>query len=124
MRQLPPRSTRTDTLLPYTTLFRSLRPAPRQFDEGDDRAVAEAQRDGGSIAAEPDRPATLCAEQQFTARTAARATACQMEQRGGGVAPPDETKRVDPVARKRPVKTAAPQPPRTEQHQTEHHSLI
>src|SRR3546814_2028877 len=24
----PPRSTRTDTLFPYTTLFRSLRPAP------------------------------------------------------------------------------------------------
>src|SRR3546814_10700242 len=25
----PPRSTRTDTLFPYTTLFRSTRPAPR-----------------------------------------------------------------------------------------------
>src|SRR3546814_2829556 len=25
----PPRSTRTDTLFPYTTLFRSLEPAPR-----------------------------------------------------------------------------------------------
>src|SRR3546814_1521573 len=31
----PPRSTRTDTLFPYTTLFRSFRPAP-------DRAVAKA----------------------------------------------------------------------------------
>src|SRR3546814_16003095 len=27
MIRLPPRSTRTDTLFPYTTLFRSLRPA-------------------------------------------------------------------------------------------------
>src|SRR3546814_12455103 len=26
----PPRSTRTDTLFPYTTLFRSLHPAPRE----------------------------------------------------------------------------------------------
>src|SRR3546814_20097263 len=34
-----------------------------------------------------------------------------MEEGGGGVAPPDEAKSVDPVARKRPVKTAAPQPP-------------
>src|SRR3546814_16717633 len=27
MQRLPPRSTRTDTLFPYTTLFRSLKPA-------------------------------------------------------------------------------------------------
>src|SRR3546814_4360672 len=30
MRRRPPRSTRTDTLFPYTTLFRSL-PSPEQF---------------------------------------------------------------------------------------------
>src|SRR3546814_9992975 len=92
----PPRSTRTDTLFPYTTLFRS--------------------------------------EQQFTARTAERANACQMEEGGGGVAPPDEAKSVDPVARKRPVKTAAPQPPRphclchhdrrSEEHTSELQSLM
>src|SRR3546814_14137868 len=35
----PPRSTRTDTLFPYTTLFRSLRPGPRRAD-----------RDGGLVA--------------------------------------------------------------------------
>src|SRR3546814_13989976 len=29
-----PRSTRTDTLFPYTTLFRSHRPAARQFERG------------------------------------------------------------------------------------------
>src|SRR3546814_17812376 len=28
MRRRPPRSTRTDTLVPYTTLFRSFRPQP------------------------------------------------------------------------------------------------
>src|SRR3546814_15606735 len=31
----PPRSTRTDTLLPYTTLFRSLVPALREHNPGD-----------------------------------------------------------------------------------------
>src|SRR3546814_11210591 len=31
----PPRSTRTDTLFPYTTLFRSIRPKPNECqDEG------------------------------------------------------------------------------------------
>src|SRR3546814_5464162 len=30
----PPRSTRTDTLFPYTTLFRSARCKPGRFDEG------------------------------------------------------------------------------------------
>src|SRR3546814_5205587 len=40
----PPRSTRTDTLFPYTTLFRSLRAAPRQAqDLAADCAVASLQ---------------------------------------------------------------------------------
>src|SRR3546814_2899350 len=30
----PPRSTRTDTLFPYTTLFRSVVPGQREDDEG------------------------------------------------------------------------------------------
>src|SRR3546814_19136661 len=33
MRRRPPRSTRTDTLFPYTTLFRSVRCSPRVFVE-------------------------------------------------------------------------------------------
>src|SRR3546814_2787169 len=37
----PPRSTRTDTLLPYTTLFRSPRPSPTKMHR---RATARAQR--------------------------------------------------------------------------------
>src|SRR3546814_11181976 len=46
----PPRSTRTDTLFPYTTLFRSLQRAllrPR----GDGRAVGYAHRNRRSLAA-------------------------------------------------------------------------
>src|SRR3546814_5386697 len=38
MRRRPPRSTRTDTLLPYTTLFRSVR-----RDDGVRHAVSEAR---------------------------------------------------------------------------------
>src|SRR3546814_17009648 len=35
----PPRSTRTDTLFPYTTLFRSMQPAGRRRDEVGEAAV-------------------------------------------------------------------------------------
>src|SRR3546814_3637252 len=35
----PPRSTRTDTLFPYTTLFRSLRPCPCGRLRGDPRCL-------------------------------------------------------------------------------------
>src|SRR3546814_17522963 len=47
----PPRSTRTDTLFPYTTLFRSLRPAQdlqyrdRRGDGIDERSDARRRRD-------------------------------------------------------------------------------
>src|SRR3546814_3460846 len=43
MRRRPPRSTRTDTLFPYTTLFRSL------------RAALRARPGGGHAAALPER---------------------------------------------------------------------
>src|SRR3546814_5717438 len=39
----PPRSTRTDTLFPYTTLFRSQGPAHRHADEIAARPHAQAQ---------------------------------------------------------------------------------
>src|SRR3546814_16892429 len=45
MRRRPPRSTRTDTLFPYTTLFRSL-----------DGGVAHAGREGGGVEAVHGRP--------------------------------------------------------------------
>src|SRR3546814_1237127 len=43
----PPRSTRTDTLFPYTTLFRSLRLCVRRQCAGPDHDVA-AQRQAGA----------------------------------------------------------------------------
>src|SRR3546814_15427470 len=39
----PPRSTRTDTLFPYTTLFRSLRRWRRQIGSADRRRLAEIE---------------------------------------------------------------------------------
>src|SRR3546814_3704335 len=45
----PPRSTRTDTLFPYTTLFRSQRALLRS--RGDGGAVGHAHRDRRSLAA-------------------------------------------------------------------------
>src|SRR3546814_5070701 len=36
MRRRPPRSTRTDTLFPYTTLFRSLQPQPEGRNDAED----------------------------------------------------------------------------------------
>src|SRR3546814_5682153 len=41
----PPRSTRTDTLFPYTTLFRSLAQRPHQRRVGARRRGAAAQQD-------------------------------------------------------------------------------
>src|SRR3546814_20808377 len=44
----PPRSTRTDTLFPYTTLFRSDREDPKNLREAD-------RRNGEIVCAEPER---------------------------------------------------------------------
>src|SRR3546814_10526219 len=57
----PPRSTRTDTLFPYTTLFRSERPEqpasePRLHRQVDQRNMAEPQRQPRDFGREPDRP--------------------------------------------------------------------
>src|SRR3546814_6331246 len=63
----PPRSTRTDTLFPYTTLFRSVHPNPRERDDparqaGESVAIgiegtdlghpAALQRAGGGVRSE------------------------------------------------------------------------
>src|SRR3546814_4258609 len=50
----PPRSTRTDTLFPYTTLFRSLRDAYRLLFTGDSGIAENAAR---ARAAHPDSAA-------------------------------------------------------------------
>src|SRR3546814_20992083 len=49
MRRRPPRSTRTDTLVPYTTLFRSPRPSTRTWPgshavQGRDGLIADSKR--------------------------------------------------------------------------------
>src|SRR3546814_14319798 len=41
MKRRPPRSTRTDTLFPYTTLFRSDRPRARRHRAADHRGAVE-----------------------------------------------------------------------------------
>src|SRR3546814_7056717 len=51
----PPRSTRIDTLFPYTTLFRSTESAEMQVGEIDDEAVADAVEDVADRAAEDQR---------------------------------------------------------------------
>src|SRR3546814_1708256 len=48
----PPRSTRTDTRFPYTTLFRSARVATELVDEGDGPRRLEARQRGGAHLAE------------------------------------------------------------------------
>src|SRR3546814_8738525 len=52
----PPRSTRTDTLLPYTTLFRSHRGVPRSGHRDHDRLQPRAlQPPGGPVPRQPGR---------------------------------------------------------------------
>src|SRR3546814_18669115 len=49
----PPRSTRTDTLFPYTTLFRSIRTRPLSEEDREQLALNHGRADIG----EPDRVA-------------------------------------------------------------------
>src|SRR3546814_9784523 len=55
MRRRPPRSTRTDTLFPYTTLFRSDQPAAAGGRYGEARGAAEM----GKVAQRRSLPASL-----------------------------------------------------------------
>src|SRR3546814_9017119 len=52
----PPRSTRTDTLFPYTTLFRSGEVAQGAVDLHGERRLGEAGADGSGDLAAGDRP--------------------------------------------------------------------
>src|SRR3546814_3291464 len=45
----PPRSTRTDTLFPYTTLFRSAVARRHRAAQGDRRAEMDGARDGAAL---------------------------------------------------------------------------
>src|SRR3546814_4932388 len=67
MLQRPPRSTRTDTLFPYTTLFRSrgCRPAPSPFRESTSRCSGTSAGSRGRPGAGPcPRPA--CRSEEHT----------------------------------------------------------
>src|SRR3546814_15305365 len=66
MRRRPPRSTRTDTLLPYTTLFRSGVDAPRQAEQ-----AGYVHRKEGQVEADeqqPEAPAAQPLREGFPAR--------------------------------------------------------
>src|SRR3546814_15850748 len=54
MKRRPPRSTRTDTLFPYTTLFRSLYPPDRDIDAADMRLGKLDIGDDARLAIERD----------------------------------------------------------------------
>src|SRR3546814_21080286 len=66
----PPRSTRTDTLFPYTTLFRSWRLQRRRSDDGLGAAAVAALGDRRRVR----EPRRLCRSRRGAARLPARAT--------------------------------------------------
>src|SRR3546814_19013704 len=67
----PPRSTRTDTLFPYTTLFRS-RDGARWRVRTAPRSALRGHRDGGVVGAVADAPARLRGEELRPHRADAR----------------------------------------------------
>src|SRR3546814_14309748 len=72
MIRLPPRSTRTDTLFPYTTLFRS-RPADDQFSGGR----------GGDAGCPRARTGRSCAQGQRLSRTGGSGRQDRSDRTGG-----------------------------------------
>src|SRR3546814_13111590 len=71
MRRRPPRSTRTDTLFPYTTLFRSR----RAFFDLDRLGVEDIARDRAEVADAVDEDAARRIEPAHADRIAARRVA-------------------------------------------------
>src|SRR3546814_5892117 len=59
MRRRPPRSTRTDTLVPYTTLVRSEGPAVNGTVKGLDWLAERGERLDACIVGEPTNPAAM-----------------------------------------------------------------
>src|SRR3546814_20431227 len=59
MKQRPPKSTRTDTLYPYTTLYRSPSQEPSALAAPLDAAPSEADAGSASEAPAPQEPETV-----------------------------------------------------------------
>src|SRR3546814_2033090 len=70
----PPRSTRTDTLFPYTTLFRSssASPSARGFDRGKVEIARDEHADARSLADAERRRDLRCRRRYFATRKGAR----------------------------------------------------
>src|SRR3546814_1448379 len=112
----PPRSTRTDTLFPYTTLFRSA---------DAEQAVVHGERAGG-LAAFGAAPAEARYQSAGARRElgdrgrwswrAAGAQACRAGRRAGISC--------RPVARRGPRRSGAARPDRSEEHTSELQSLM
>src|SRR3546814_8565676 len=67
----PPRSTRTDTLFPYTTLFRSVRDPPAARSQlGDGAGPAADAGEGGGAGSGRDRSHGRGGREEAEARTA------------------------------------------------------
>src|SRR3546814_5638805 len=71
----PPRSTRTDTLFPYTTLFRSVHALDRPLVEIVGARVGETE--GAVVAARDGQPGRVAAEMPFSGQIGAIARGAQ-----------------------------------------------
>src|SRR3546814_9800242 len=107
----PPRSTRTDTLFPYTTLFRSLADLSDRVEE----LTAELRRQGGS-------PARRTGARKATVRkSAVRKDTAAKKKAPAKAAKATKTAKRATTRKKATRKTAAP---RSDEHTSELQSLM
>src|SRR3546814_10599238 len=118
MLRRPPRSTRTDTLFPYTTLFRSPRPdRHRRRIPRPQRAEGEALR---GLRRRPERGLTPAIKRAFRRRSAVEPVIGHLSRPSTGWAAttsPGDT--ATP-----PMPSSPPPAPRSEEHTTEPQSLM
>src|SRR3546814_20510161 len=100
----PPRSTRTDTLFPYTTRFRSISREPQRFTGGQQMKQSDIFRDSCGCPPWRMRPLLIGAVSLIGLTWAGAAQAQTPEQ---DVAPPKVVTTLDTG----PAKIAAPSPP-------------
>src|SRR3546814_10279365 len=109
----PPRSTRTDTLFPYTTLFRSVQRAHK--------ALGPGCQDGGIPEKKPVRPVARL--ERVWRRCLRRGSGYGLGKDGGGGAPPDCGRSRGPAARDDGC-AGHPGLSRSEEHTSELQSLM